>query len=70
MPVSEGATVNVGDTVSDTVGSVLKAFYGRLPVRINVELDEQEQVTGQDSTSKQGGSLGASAVSDVWQLEG
>lgn len=65
MSVGERATVDVGNTISDTVGSVLEAFYSRLLVCINVELDKQEQVAGQDTTSKQGSSLGASAVSYV-----
>jgi hypothetical protein len=68
MAIGEGATIGIGNTVSDTVGSVLEAFYGRLLVRINVELDEQEQVTGQDTASHQGSSLGAGAVSHVWQV--
>lgn len=41
MSVSEGATVDISNTISDTVGSLLKALHGWLPVCINIELDEQ-----------------------------
>jgi len=68
MAIGEGATIGIGNTVSDTIGSVLEAFYGRLLVRINIELDEQEQVAGQDTASHQGSSLGAGAVSHVRQV--
>ena len=35
--------MSVGDTVSDTIGSILRAFHGRLCfVGIDVELDKQE----------------------------
>jgi len=53
----------VSDTVSDTVGSALKTLDRRLLlVRIDVELDKQEQVAGQDTASEQGSSLSPSAV--------
>lgn len=67
MPVGEGATVGIGNTISDTVGSGLEGFYGRFPVRINVELDEQEQIAGQDTASEQGSGLGAGTISPVWR---
>lgn len=70
MSVGEGATVCVGNTIGDAGSSVLETFYGWLPVGINVELDEQEQVAGQDTTSKEGSSLGASAISDVRHVPG
>jgi hypothetical protein len=74
LRMSVGDTVSVSDTISDTVGGILEALAGRLLlVRIDVELDEQEQVTGQNTTSEQGGSLGPSTVTDVRQapvLEG
>lgn len=66
MSVGNAVTVGGGDTVSDTVGSTLKALDGGLlVVCINIELDEQEQVAGQNTTSKQGSRLSASAVSNV-----
>ena len=67
--MSVGDAVSVGNTVGDTIGSFLKASNGGLPfVRINVKLDEQEQVTGQNSTSKCGSSLSPSTVSEVRQI--
>jgi len=67
--VSVGDAVTVGDTIGDTVGRTLEALDGRLLlVRVNVELDEQEQVTGQNTTSEQGSSLSPSAVTHVRQL--
>jgi len=59
-------SVGLGKTVSYTVGNTLEALDSRLLlVGINVELDEQEQVTGQNTASKQGSRLGASTISDV-----
>ena len=64
MSVGDAVNITVGNPVSDTTGNILEALDGRLlPVRINVELDEQEQIAGQNATSKQGSCLGASAVS-------
>ena len=63
--------MSIGDavSVSNTVGRILEALDGRLLlVRINVELDEQEQVTGQNTTSEQGSSLSSSAVTNVRQV--
>ena len=66
MPVSDAVAVGCRKTISDTVGRALEALDGRLLlVGINVELDEQEQITGQNTTSKQGSSLCSSAVSHV-----
>jgi len=66
MSVGNAITVRRRKTVSDAVGSTLEALDGRLLlVGINVELDEQEQVTGQDAASKQGSRLSASAVPNV-----
>ena len=70
MPVDDAVTVGGGNTIDDTVGSILEALDGRLLlVRINVELDEQEQVAGQNTTSKQGSRLSASAVSNIWPIQ-
>lgn len=67
--MSVGDAVSVSNTVGDTAGSILEAFDSRLLlVRINVELDEQEQVAGQDSTSEQGSSLSPSAVPAAFLL--
>jgi len=69
--MSVGDSIRVGNTVGNTIGSFLKVSNGRLCfVGVNVELDEQEQVTGQDSTSKQGSGLSPSTVSEVRQLPG
>jgi len=69
MSVGDAVTVGSRKTFSDTVGSTLEALDGRLLlVGINVELDEQEQVTGQNAASKQGSTLGASAVPNVRQV--
>lgn len=69
MSVGDAVTVSTDDTISDAVSSSLEALDGRLlPVRINVELDEQEQVAGQNATSEQGSSLSASTVSKSWQV--
>ena len=66
VSVGDPVTVWLGDTVSDTVGSTLETLNRwLLLVGVNVELDEQEQVTGQDTASKQGGRLSASAVPNV-----
>jgi len=66
MSISDPVTVGCRKTVSNTVGSTLEALDGRLLlVGINVELDEQEQVTGQNATPKQGSGLSASAVPNV-----
>jgi len=66
MSVGDAVTVGSRKTISDTVGSTLEALDGRLLlVGINVELDEQEQVAGQNAASKQGSTLSASAVPDV-----
>lgn len=54
MPVGEGVTVDVDNTVGNTGRGLLQGFDGRLLVCINVELDEQEEVTGQDAASEQG----------------
>ena len=49
----EHSRMSIGDTVGDAIGNILGALDGRLLlVRIDVELDEQEQVTGQNTTSK------------------
>ena len=62
--MSVGGPISVSNTVSDAVGSALEALDSRLLlVRIDVELDEQKQVAGQDTASKQGSSLSPSAVS-------
>ena len=67
MSVGDAIDIAVGNPVSDTIGNILEALDGRLlPVRINVELDEQEQIAGQNTTSKQGSRLSASAVSGNW----
>jgi len=69
MPVGDAVTIGSRKTISDTVGSILEALDGRLLlVGINVELDEQEQVAGQNAASKQGSSLSASAISHVRQV--
>lgn len=66
MSVGDAIAVSLGNTVSNAVGTVLEALNCRLLlVGINVELDEQEQIAGQNTTSKQGGCLSASAVSHV-----
>jgi len=53
MSIGDPITVAVGNTVCDTVDCILEALDGRLLlVRINVELDEQEQVAGQNTASK------------------
>jgi len=62
--MSVGDPISVSNTVSNTVGGALETLDGRLLlVCINVELDEQEQVAGQDTASEQGRSLSPSAVS-------
>jgi len=64
--MSVGDAITVSNAVGDTVGRTLKALDGRLLlVRINVELDKQEQVAGQNTTSEQGSSLSPSAVTHV-----
>ena len=69
MSVGDAVTVGCRKTVSDTAGSTLEALDGRLLlVGVNVELDEQEQVTGQNAASKQGSRLSASAVPNVRQV--
>jgi hypothetical protein len=68
VSVSESVTVGVGNTVSDAIRRFLQLSDGRLPVRINVELDEQEQVACQNTASQQGSCLSASAVSQVRRL--
>ena len=69
MSIGDAVTVGCRKPISNTVGSTLEALDCRLLlVGINVELDEQEQVTGQNAASKQGSSLSASAVSDVRQV--
>jgi len=69
MSVGNAVTVCLHKSVSNTVGGSLEALDGRLLlVGIDVELDEQEQVTGQNATTKQGGRLSASAVSNVRQV--
>jgi len=66
MSVGDVVAVGNGNTVSDTVRSILEALDGRLLlVRINVELDEQEEVAGQNTTSKQGSRLSAGAVPNI-----
>lgn len=66
MSVGDAIAGGLGDAVNNTVCRTLEALDGwLLLVGINIELDEQEQVAGQDTTSKQGGRLGASAVSNV-----
>ena len=63
LPTSVGNAIGASDAVGDTVGSALEALDRRLLlVRINVELDKQEQVAGQDTASEQGSSLSPSAV--------
>jgi len=69
MSVGDPVPVGRRKTIGNTVGSILEALDGRLLlVGINVELDEQEQVTGQNTASKQGSSLSASAVPNVRQV--
>ena len=70
MSVGDAVAIGCRKTVSNTVGSTLEALDGRLLlVGINVELDEQEQVTGQNTASKQGSGLSASAVPNVRQVQ-
>jgi len=60
---SVGDAIGASDAVSDTIGRTLETLDRRLLlVRINVELDKQEQVAGQDTASEQGSSLSPSAV--------
>jgi hypothetical protein len=67
--VSVGDPVSLSNTASDTVGSTLETLDGRLRlVRVDVELDEQKQVAGQDTASEQGSSLSPSAVSNNRQV--
>jgi hypothetical protein len=54
MPVSGRVTIAVRNTVRDAVRSLLLGFDSRLLVGIHVELDEQEQVAGQNGTPEQG----------------
>jgi len=66
MSISEAVTVGLGNAISNTVGSILEALDSwLLLVCINVELDEQEQVAGQNTTAKQGRRLSASTISNV-----
>jgi len=68
MSVGDTVTVSIGKPVGDTVGSILEVLDGRLLlVGIDVELDEQEQVAGQNTASNKGGRLGASTVSEGWR---
>jgi len=50
-----GVSIGLGETVGNTVGRILEALDGRLLlISIDVELDEQQQVAGENTASKQG----------------
>jgi len=69
MSVGDAVTVGLGDTISNTVGSTLEALDDRLLlVRINVELDKQDQVAAQNPTAEQSSRLGPRTVSHVRRL--
>lgn len=69
MSIGDTVAISLDKTVSNAVGSVLEDLDGwLLLVGIDVELDKQEQVTGQNTASKQGSRFGASAVSKARQV--
>lgn len=61
-------TIPAGDSVTITVGDTIDCLSSDgLFVRLDVELDEESQVTGDNTTSQESSRLGSRAVAEVRQ---
>jgi len=69
VSVGDAVAVGLDNAINNAVSSTLKALDSwLLLVRVDVKLDEQEQITAQNTATKQGSRLSPSTVPNVRQV--